>query len=320
MFAVRCRFALALMGGALFGVGQATAAYPERSIQLVVSMLPGGGADTVARIVAAKLSEQLGQAVVVENRAGAEGRIAANFVAHAKPDGYTLAWITNSQTSPSDAALNYDPVESFTPVTLISQTTDVLVALKSFPPNTMQELVALAKAKPGELNFSTAGVGTPSDLEMRLLMQATGIKVVGVAYQGGGQAINAVTGGFVQLYFSTFSTALGQLKAGTLKALAVSTKARSAVLPDIPTVGESLGLPDFDVADWLGVLAPANLSPDVAAKLNASFVAAANSPDVRDRLTSLGWTVVANTPDQFKAVMKKDIATWAALNKSLTAK
>jgi len=290
----------------------AHAAFPDKPIRLVVSMPPGGGADTVARLVAAKAAEKLGQSIVIENKPGADGTIAADQVARSAPDGYTLAWVTNSHVvSPLTVPITYNALTSFTPITQVSQAPDVLIVPASFPANTIGELVAMAKAKPGELIYGSAGVSTPSSLETVLLMSLTGIKMLAVPYKGGSEVMLALQNGSVQLYFATISTALPFVTSGKMKALAVSSKTRAPQLPNVPTVAEALGLPTFEGGNWLGVLAPAGLAPDVAATLNKAFVDAVNAPDVRERLASLGWTPIGNTSEQFAAVIKSDLARWA---------
>jgi tripartite-type tricarboxylate transporter receptor subunit TctC len=293
-------------------VAPAYAAFPDKPLRLVVSMPPGGGADTVARLVAAKASERLGQPIVVENKPGADGTIAADQVSRSAPDGYTLGWVTNSHVvSPLTLPISYNALSSFTPITQISQAPDVLIVPPSFPANTIGELVAMARAKPGELIYGSAGVSTPSSLETVLLTSLTGIKMLAVPYKGGSEVMLALQNGSVQMYFATISTALPFVTSGKMKALAVSSKTRAPQLPNVPTVAEALNLPTFEGGNWLGVLAPAGLPADVTATLNKAFVEAVNAPDVKERLTSLGWTPIGNSSEQFATVIKGDMTRWA---------
>lgn len=290
----------------------AFAAFPDKPVRLVVSMPPGGGADTVARLVAAKAAEKLGQPIVVENKAGADGSIAADQVARSAPDGYTLAWVTNSHVvSPLTLTVPYNALTSFAPVVQVSQAPDVLVVPAGSPFNTIADLIAAAKAKPGEIVYGSAGVSTPSSLETVMLMNLTGIKMLAVPYKGGSEVMLALLNGSVQLYFATISTAIPYVTSGKMKALAVSSKTRAPQLPTVPTVAEALNLPSFEGGNWLGVLAPANTPKDIVATLNKAFVEAIQSPEVKEKLNSLGWTPIASTPDDFVAVIKGDLARWA---------
>ena len=307
-FASRILIALSLAAA----MASARAAFPDQPIRLVVSMPPGGGADTVARLVAAKAAEKLGQPIVIENKPGADGTIAADQVARSAPTGYMLAWVTNSHVvSPLTIPISYNALSSFTPITQVSQAPDVLIVPATFPANTIGELVAMARDKPGELIYGSVGVSTPSSLETALLMSLTGIKMLAVPYKGGSEVMLALQNGSVQLYFATISTALPFVSSGKMKALAVTSKTRAPQLPNVPTVAEALNLPTFEGGNWLGVLAPAGLPPDIAATLNKAFVDAINAPDVKERLGALGWTPIGNTSDQFAAVIKSDLARWA---------
>ena len=290
----------------------AIAAFPDRPIKLVVSMPPGGVADTVARLVASKVAEKLGQPIVVENKPGADGSIAADQVARATPDGYTLAWVTNSHVvSPLTLTVPYDALTSFAPVIQVAQAPDVLVVPANSPFNTIADFVGAAKAKPGEVVYGSAGVSTPSSLEIVLLSNLTGIKMLAVPYKGGSEVMLALMNGSVQIYFATISTAIPYLTSGKMKALAVSSKTRAPQLPNVPTVAEALNLPTFEGGNWLGVLAPSATPTDVVAALNKAFAGAINAPDVRAKLAELGWTPIANSPEQFASVIKNDLARWS---------
>ncbi|MEO8753791.1 MAG: tripartite tricarboxylate transporter substrate binding protein [Casimicrobiaceae bacterium] len=305
--------ALLCLCGVLAAVAApAAAAFPDRPLRLIVGMPPGGGADTVARLVSAKAAEKLGQPIVVENKPGADGSIGAEMVARAPPDGYTLAWITNSHVvSPLHLPLSYNAATSFAPVTQVSQAPDVVLVPTAFAANSMAELVAMAKAKPDELVYGTAGPSTPSSLEISLLMSMTGIKMLGIPYKGGSEVMVALLNGSVQIYSAAISTALPYVNTGKLKALGVTSKARAPQLPNLPTVAEALNLPGFEGGNWLGVLAPAGTPKEVVDRLNAAFVEAINSTDVKERLANLGWTTIASTPDAFAGVIRNDLARWA---------
>jgi len=290
----------------------AVAAFPDKPIKLVVSMPPGGGADTVARLVASKAAEKIGQPIVIENKPGADGSIAADQVARAAPDGYTLAWVTNSHVvSPLTMSVPYNALTSFAPVIQVSQAPDVLVVPAASPFNTIGELVAAAKTKPGELIYGSAGVSTPSSLEIVLLSNLTGIKMLAVPYKGGSEVMLGLMNGSVQLYFATISTALPYVTSGKMKALAVSSKVRAPQLANVPTVAEALNLPAFEGGNWLGVLAPAGTPNDVVAALNKAFAEAIQAPEIKDKLATLGWTPIASSPEQFAANIKHDLSRWA---------
>lgn len=290
----------------------AFAAYPDKPLRLVVTMPAGGGADSVARLISAKVSEKLGQPVVIDNKAGADGSIGADMVARAPADGYTLAWITNSHVvAPLQIKVPYNAATSFAPVIQVSQAPDVLLVRPGFPATTMAELVAQAKAKPGELIFGSAGVSTPSSLETTLLMNLTGIQMLAVPYKGGSEVMVGLLGGSLDMYFATLSTALPYVANGKLKPLAVSSRTRTPLLPNVPTVAEALNLPGFEGGNWLGVLAPAGTPKDIVDKLNKAFADSINSPDIKERLAGMGWTPIAGTPDAFGTVIRGDLKRWA---------
>jgi tripartite-type tricarboxylate transporter receptor subunit TctC len=306
---------------ALATLGAAQAAFPDRAVQLVVGSSPGGSSDTLARIVAERLQAKWNRAVVIINKPGADNSIAADYVARSDPDGYTLAWVTNAHTvTPFQFKLNYDPIKSFAPITLAAEAPNILVVSPAFPGNSVKDLIERAKAQPGKLNFATpAGKGSSAYLETALLMKLAGIKMTPIPYRGGAEAVMAVQRGEVDLYFSTLSTAMSQVKAGLLKALAVSTKTRSPVMPDLPTVAEAAALPDFEGSDWFGVLAPAGTPSEVVAKLNRDFVEALKSPEVQRRFAEIGARPVGNTPQQFTSLIASDMAKWSNVLKSLDA-
>jgi tripartite-type tricarboxylate transporter receptor subunit TctC len=294
----------------------AAAVYPDHSIRLIVGMPPGGGADYVARLIVPKASEALGASIVVENKAGADGIIAAAQVANARADGYTLAWITNSHVvAPLFHDLTYDPAASFAPIMEVSSAPDVLLVPTAFQANSLRQLIDIARAKPDSVIFGSAGLATPSALEAELMMKVTGIKMTSVPYKGGSDAIVGLLNNSVNMYFATISTALTTLKSGKVKALAVSSLKRSPLLPDVPTVAEVINTPSFEGGTWLGVLAPAKTPKAVVDKLNAAFAAAMRSDEVRERLSGQGWTVIASSPDTLGNVIRSDLDRWAQATK-----
>ena len=292
---------------------QAHAEFPERPVQMIVGFSAGGGTDTVARLVAEKLSEAWGQSVVVENRPGADGSIAAAAVATAPADGYTVAVVSNAHTiTPSMGKVPYDAIESFEPITLMASQPNLLLLHPSIEANSVAELIALAKAKPGDLTFASSGEGTSPYLAMQRFMQMTGTEMVHVPYKGSAPAVLGIVSGEVQLMFGAVSTTMPHVKDGALKALAVTTPARLAGLPDIPTVAESAPeLAGFQAASWYGVLAPKGTPPEVVKKLNEGMVQALTAPEMKARLEEMGVDVVANSPEEFKQAIADDIATWA---------
>jgi tripartite-type tricarboxylate transporter receptor subunit TctC len=308
-----------LLGAILLGIGLAAQAlpasaqsYPNRAVRIIVGFAPGGGTDTLARLIGPRLSEMWKQPVVIENRAGADGSIAAAAVAQMPPDGYTLAMVSNAHTiTPSEYKLPYDPIKSFTPVTEVAYVPDILLVNPSLPVNSIDELIALAKAKPGTLNYGSSGSGTGPYLEMRLLSKMAGIDLVHVPYKGSAPAVVALLSGEVQLMFGAVSTTLEQVRGGKLRALGISSAEPSPAAPDIQPVGKVL--PGFESSVWYGLLAPAGTPAAVAEKVSADIRAVLAMPEVKDRLAGLGFTIVANTPEQFTGIIASDIKRWSAL-------
>jgi tripartite-type tricarboxylate transporter receptor subunit TctC len=291
--------------------------YPSKSPQIIVSFAPGGGVDSVARIVAAKLTESLGQPVLVDNRPGASGMIGTDVAAKAPPDGYTL--LLGTQTVLVVAPILYgktafDPLKLFSPVTLIGSTPLILVTNLAVPAKSVTELIALAKAKPGEFNFGSGGVGTTPHMAGELFNSMAGIKVVHVAYKGEAPALTDIMGGHLHMMFSNVSAALPYVKAGKLRGLAVSSMERLAAAPGIPTVAES-GVPGFEAQTWFGLLAPAGTPSEIVKRLNADVLKALTKPDVKDKLASLGLTIAGSAPEQFSAYIKSEYTKWAKVIK-----
>jgi tripartite-type tricarboxylate transporter receptor subunit TctC len=302
----------------MLGATAAQAEYPDKPVRFILGFSPGGGVDIQARIVGDALQKKWGQTIVIESRAGANGSIAADFVSRTAPDGYTLVWVSNAHTAtPSLLKLGYDAIKSFAPITQVTRTPDVLVVQAGFRAKTLQDFIALARSKPGELSYASVGTGGAPFLEMEMLMKQTGIKLNHVPYKGGGDAVISLLGGNTQAYFSVMATALEPIAAGQLRPLALSSEKRSPKLPDVPTVAEAAGLARFDAADsqWTGVLAPAGTPKPVVDKLYKDFAEVLMSPEVQQRLGEVGFIPVASTPEAFTAMMAKDIPKWAELLK-----
>ncbi len=280
-----------------------TAAYPTKSVRLVVPAAPGGGADFLARIVSTKLQEQTGQSFVVDNRAGASGTIAADLTAKAPADGYTvlLGQSTSMAIAPHMyAKLPYDTLRDLTAVTLVAEVPNMLVVHPSVPANTVRELIALAKARPELLNFGSAGNGAPSHLAGEMFKTAAGVKLTHVPYKGAGPAVNDLVAGQIQVMFAPMVAVLPQVKAGRLKALAVTSAKRSMAVKDLPTLAES-GLPGFEISSWFGLFVPAATPAAVVERLHAETVKALKSPDVIERFGREGAEPVGNTSAEFTA-------------------
>jgi tripartite-type tricarboxylate transporter receptor subunit TctC len=282
--------------------------YPNRSIRLIVPFAAGGAVDTLARLIGAKVSEGLGQPVIVDNRPGAAGNLGTDAVAKSPPDGYTILQTTNGHAI-SPAIYNklpYDAVKDFAAITQLVATNLVLVTNPNLPVKTLQELVALAKAKPGTLNYGSTGVGNPLHLTMEMLKKATGMDLVVIPYKGDAPLNTALIGGEIQLAVVPLSTSIPHVEAGTLRALAVTGPTRSAALPNVPTVAES-GVPGFDSTSWQGWFAPAGTPATIIARLQSEVAKALAAPDVLERLKVFGSDPVGGTPEVFAAVVRSDV-------------
>jgi tripartite-type tricarboxylate transporter receptor subunit TctC len=297
--------AFALATGAL-------AQYPTKPIRLVVTYPPGGGADLMARLVAPKMAEALGQPVLVENKPGAGGQIGAGEVARSAPDGYTLMLdAANHAVNPSlYASLPYDSAKAFTPISLLVQFPNMLVVTPSFPAKSVQELIALAKAKPGSVAFASSGSGSAQHLAGELFRQKAGIEMTHIPYKGGGPALNDVIGGQVPVFFANMASGLPHVKAGKLRALAVTGSKRSPALPEAPTIAEA-GLPGYEVYEWNAIFAPAGTPAPIVAKLSNAISRALQSPDVRERVEALGGEIAALSPADTARFVREQTALWA---------
>ena len=313
-----------LSGALLLGAVSAVLAqaYPTRPIRFIVPFAPGGSTDTLARTLSTKLGEALGQQVVVDNRAGGNGNIGTDLVAHAAPDGYTilLGYIANLAIGPSlYAKLPYDPVRDFAPITLLAVAPNILVVHPSVPVKNFQEFIAYAKANPTKINFASAAVASPGHLSGELLNLAAGIHMQHVPYTGSGQAVVDLVGGQVQVMVSGMSSVMPHIKAGRLRPLAVTGSRRSPAVPDLPTIAES-GFPKFEATAWYGVLAPAGTPPAIVTRLHDEIVRALKMPDVKERLEYVGFEIVGSTPAAFGAYIKSEIIKWAPVVKASGAK
>ncbi|MGZ5094352.1 MAG: tripartite tricarboxylate transporter substrate binding protein [Burkholderiales bacterium] len=320
--AARWVWLLFVCAAAMLSAATAPAAvYPEKPVRLVVGYSPGGGSDLITRIVGKALSDRWRQPVVVDNRVGADGSIAASYVAGAQPDGYTLIMVTNSHTMPPIGyTLNYDPLKSFTPVSLVDDKPMVLLVNPSLAVNSVKDLIALAKAKPGQLHYGTDGPATDPAFFMALFMEQARISMTNVNYKGGGQSQIAVVSGEIQLVFGTLSAAMELVKAGKLKALAVTTNTRSEAVPDVPTLAEAANLPTFNESAWNGILAPARTPRALVEKIRDDVVEIMKSPDMRRTLSVQGIRPIAGTPDEFAAHLADELAKHKAFFKKLDAK
>ena len=309
-------FALAASSGAW------AQAFPTKPIRFVVPFAPGGSTDTLARALGQKISESLGHQVVIDNRTGANGNIGMEIVAKAPPDGHTivLGYIANVAIGPSlYEKLPFDPVRDYEPITLIATSPNVLVAHPTVTAQNLKELIALAKAKPGQLNYASASVASVGHLTGELLNQLAGIKMVHVAYKGSGQAVTDLLGGHIQLMFSGFSSVMPHIKSGKLRPIVQTGEKRSPALPEVATIAES-GFPKFEATAWYGVHAPAKTPKAIVTRLNAEFVKALKMQDVRDRLGALGFELVGSTPEYYGNYIKNEIKKWEKVVKASGAK
>ncbi len=286
--------------------------YPSRSIHLIVPFSAGGSANSTARVLASRIGKALGQSIVVENRGGAGAIIGAEFVKKSEPDGYTLLLGQSGPISINPAVyknLPYDPVKDFAPICLTTTYPYVMVVNAALGVKTLKEFVALARSKPGGLNYGTTGVGSSNHLVTELFAGKAGIKMTHIPYRGTALAVTDLLAGQVQMVFSDPISALQYVKSGALVALAVTSKDRSPVAPTVPTIAES-GYPGFDAIAWHGILAPAHTPPAIIARLNAEILKALNDPDTRTLLESQAIQVVGNSPEAFAGFIKQDSALW----------
>ena len=298
-----------------------TPAYPDKPIRMLVGFAPGGGTDTTARAISAKLGELMGQQVIIDNRAGAAGNIATEMVAKAVPDGYTLllGTIAALAINPSlyRTKLPFDSIRDFAPIIQAVDSTNILSLHPSVPAGTVKELIALAKAK--SLNYGSSGVGGTGHLAGELFNSMAGVKMTHIPYKGGGPAMIELVGGQVQLVYATAASAVPQIKSGKIKGIAVTTVKRSGLMPNLPTIAES-GLPGFDANNWYGLLAPAKTPRPIIMRLNAEVTKVLAMPDVKEFLFNQGLDPAAGTPEQFGAYIKSEMTKWAKVVKDSGAR
>jgi tripartite-type tricarboxylate transporter receptor subunit TctC len=284
--------------------------YPTRQIEIVVPFVAGGTTDNIARMLAQRFSDAWRETVIVSNRPGGGATIGTGVVAKAAPDGHTLLVTTLAfTTTPALQKLSYDAAKDFAPVTELASIPLVLVVHPSVPATTLREFIALAKAEPGRLDYVSAGAGTSTHLAAEMFNAAAGVKLVHVPFKGNAEGMNAILGGHVKVYFAQAAAVLQHVRAGTLRAIAVTTESRIATLPDVPTIAE-LGFPGYEINTWQGLFAPTGTPETVITKINAEAVAMLNTPEVRQRLSYEGADPVGSTPGQFTARVKAEIAKW----------
>lgn len=288
------------------------AEYPARAVRIVVGAVAGGGVDITGRVVAAKLSEQLGQQFFVDNRPGAGGNVGSEFVAKAPPDGHTLLMGTIAVLAINPSLykdLAVDPLRDFAPISRAADSTNILVIHPALPVRNVKELIALARARPGDLVYGSSGVGTAGHLSGELFSAMAKLKLIHVPYKGGPPSMIDLIAGRLQLVFATAVVAVPQMQAGKVKALAVTTAKRSAFAPELSTMAEA-GLPGFEANNWYGLVAPAKTPPEIIARLNREVVTLLNAPEVKDALFKQGIEAAPGTPEEFGAYMKSEIAKW----------
>ena len=310
----------ALLAAILWVSGSANAtepAWPSKPIRLVVAYPPGGTTDTYGRILALGLQKVLGQSVVVDNRAGAGGAIGLNDVAKAAPDGYALGLGLGAMTIMPSLYKNlpFDVVRDFKPVSLIMTTQNVVIVPASSPSHSMRDLIAFAKANPGKLNYASSGLGATPHLSMELLKTKAGVAIEHIPYKGDAPAMTDLLAGRVQMYSTTIGGVLQYIRAGQVRALAVTGKTRASVLPDVPTMEEA-GLPDYEIVSWYGVIAPAQTPPAIIERLNAAVVEVMSDPAVRDQIIASGAKPATSTPAQFADLIKSDVVRFNQIAKA----
>jgi tripartite-type tricarboxylate transporter receptor subunit TctC len=288
--------------------------WPAKPVRFIVPYPPGGGTDVIARIMQNRLSEALGQTIVIENRGGAGGAVGTEVAAKSTPDGYTFLFTLSSHTiNPLLYKLNYDVERDFAPVTLIVSVPQLVAANPGSPLASMKDVVAMARAHPGKLHFASVGNGTPSHIAGELLKLKTGIDIVHVPYRGGGPAVADTLGGQVWLLFVTMPAAMSHVRAGKLRALAVTTRKRNPGAPEIPTLAEALNIPDYEVDSWYAMFAPAKTPPAIVARMQKEMARVIQLPDVKQKLLEQGGDTVGSSPEELERVVKSELRKWADL-------
>ena len=310
------------LAAGLVAFGVAAQSFPSKPVKLVVPFPPGGSLDAAGRAIADKLTQMWGQSVVVDNKPGAGGNIGADFVAKSPADGYTVVMgaLSTHAVNPSlYPKMPYDAARDFAPISLVAITPNVLVVNPSLPVNSVKDLIAYAKANPGKLSFGSGSNGSAGHLAGELFKVDTGTDMVHIPFKGGAPALQALLAGDTQLMFDNLANSMQQVKAGKLKALAVTTARRSSLVPELPTMAEA-GVPGFDISTWFGIMAPAGTPPDVVAKWNADLVKVLTSPDMRERMTAQGAEATPMTPPEFSAFIARELEKYARIVKASGAK
>ena len=286
--------------------------WPTKPVRFIVPYPPGGGTDVIARIVQTRLSEVLGQPVLIENRGGAGGAVGTAEAAKAAPDGYTFLFTLSSHTiNPQLYKLNYDTERDFAPVTLIVSVPQLIAAYPGSPIQSMQDIVSTAKAHPGKLHYGSVGNGTPSHIAGELLKLKTGIDIIHVPYKGGGPAVADTLGGQIWVVMATMPAAISHVRAGKLRALAVTTLKRNPGAPNVPTVAEALKIPDYEVDSWYALFAPAKTPAPIIARMQKEIARTIQLPDVKQKLLEQGGDTVGSTPQELDRVVKRELRKWA---------
>ncbi len=320
---LRIGFGWLLACSALAGASLVHAqAYPKQPVKIIVPYPPGGTSDILARAIGQKLTDALGQPVVVENKPGANGNLGADFVAKSPPDGYTLLLgdIGALAISPSLYKLGFDPAVDFSPVTMVAYSPHILVVHPSVPVSSTKDLITLAKSKPGKLNFAASSVGSAPHLAGIEFASRAGVDWAYIPYKGGAQAITDLAGGQADVMFNGMLATYPHVKSGKLKILAVSSSKRMSAIPDVPTVAEAAGLDGFQTGSWQGVLAPLNTPKEVVARLNSEIIKILNTPEMKERLAAQGAEVLTNTPEQFSKFIRDEKSRWAQVIKTANLK
>jgi len=312
---------VALAGALLAAVAAAPAVaqtYPAKSIRMIVPFPPGGPNDILGRVMAAEMGRLLGQQVVIDNRGGAGGTLGSDLAAKAPADGYTLLLSGTASLSIAPSLyskLPYDPVKDFAPVSLIATAPSILIAHPALPVRTVKDVIALAKAKPGQLNFASAGIGTPPHLAGELFKSMAGVSIVHVPYKGGGPALTDLLAGQVEMYFSGISSALPLVKDGKLRGIAVTSAKRTSIMPEMPTIAES-GIAGYEVGNWYAIVAPARTPEVVVARLHGEIVKVLGIAEMKKRLVELGADPVGSTPEELARYQQAELAKWAKVVKA----
>lgn len=290
--------------------------YPAKPIRFLIGFPPGGTNDILARALAPKLSDYLGQAVIIENRGGASTAIATELAARSAPDGYTIVLnAPGHATNPALMKLSFDPVRDFAFITLLAESQNLLVVHPSLPASSVKDLVAISRKRPGEINYGSSGIGTTPHLSAELFQYMTGAKWVHIPYKGSGLGLTALLAGEISLYFANIPAVIRHVQAGKLRPIALSGPKRTPAAPGIPTVAES-GIPGFAVTSWFGVAAPAKTPRAIVDRLNSEIVRALNTPDLRERMLGMGADPVGNTPEQYTAFVQNEIVKWGKVIKA----